>query len=112
MLTGLASSCDLNPRSENDEEQLEKGEKSGKPDPTDECSVDSSLILVGWAGEDDPLNPANFSMFKKIFITVMVTLIGLTVIATAGIDAVGNPQYSAEWGVSTVVGALASGKRQ
>jgi hypothetical protein len=47
---------------------------------------------------------------RKVFITSLVSLIGMSVVAAAGIVAVGTPQYSDEFGVSTVVGSLASGK--
>lgn len=58
------------------------------------------------------MNPQNFSVPWKVFITSLVAMIGMSVVATAGIDAVGNPQYSKEFGVSTTVGSLASGKSQ
>ena len=95
--------------------EKEKDEELGKSDDKSSAGDGSSAstdapIIVGWAGEDDSQNPQNFSLPKKLFITVLVTLIGSSVVGAGAIDAVGNPQYSAHWGVSTVVGALASGK--
>lgn len=69
-----------------------------------------SLILVGWRSKNDPLNPANYSVSKKLGMTFFVSLIALAVSSASAIDAVGVPQYSQEFGVSTVVGSLATGK--
>jgi hypothetical protein len=67
------------------------------------------LILVGWEGQNDPLNPANQSTGRKLFMTVMVSLIALSVTAASAIDACGVREYSEYFEVSEVVGSLATG---
>lgn len=71
--------------------------------------VTDDLILVGWDGQHDPLNPANQSVGRKLFMTVLVSLIALSVTAASAIDACGVREYSEHFQVSEVVGSLATG---
>lgn len=70
----------------------------------------SSPIIVTWSSPDDKLNPANWSTARKMAITVLVSLIGLSVIAALAIDACGLPQYTEHFSTSKVVGSLATGE--
>ncbi|EXA41372.1 hypothetical protein FOVG_09864 [Fusarium oxysporum f. sp. pisi HDV247] len=72
-------------------------------------TVTDHLILVGWDGPDDPLNPANESTGRRIFMTMLVSLIALAVTAASAIDACGVKEYSEYFQVSEVVGSLATG---
>jgi hypothetical protein len=65
---------------------------------------------VGWDGKDDPLNPANYSVRRKLFMTILVSLIALAVTAESAIDACGVQQYSQYYHISEVVGSLATCK--
>jgi hypothetical protein len=72
--------------------------------------TDDSIILVDWDGKDDPLNPANYSVSRKLLMTLLVSLIAFAVTAASAIDACGVKQYSEYFNVSEVVGSLATGK--
>ncbi|KGO47701.1 Major facilitator superfamily domain, general substrate transporter [Penicillium expansum] len=67
-----------------------------------------SLIIVDWDSPNDPLNPANQSVSRKMFMTLLVSLIAFSVTAASAIDACGIRQYSEEFNVSEVVGSLAT----
>lgn len=69
-----------------------------------------ALIMVGWDGPEDPLNPANASVARKLIMTFLVSLIAISVTAASAIDASGVLQYSEYFNVSDVVGSLATGK--
>ncbi|CAG8280557.1 unnamed protein product [Penicillium salamii] len=69
----------------------------------------SGLILVHWDGQDDPLNPENQTTARKLIPTSLVSLVALSVTAASAIDACGVKQYSEFFGVSEVVGSLATG---
>lgn len=62
-----------------------------------------------WDGQDDPLNPVNQSTTQKLILTSLVSLVALSVAAASAIDACGVKQYSEFFGVSEVVGSLATG---
>ena len=62
-----------------------------------------------WDGQDDPLNPANQTTQRKLVLTFLVSLIALAVSAASAIDACGVKQYSEFFGISEVVGSLATG---
>lgn len=51
----------------------------------------------------------NASIKRKLFMTLLVSLIALCVSAASAIDASGIRQYSEEFQVSEVVGSLATG---
>lgn len=78
--------------------------------PPTSWTISENLILVGWDGPDDPLNPANQSTPRKLFMTVLVSLIALSVTAASAIDACGVREYSEYFQVSEVTGSLATGK--
>ncbi|KAL4895269.1 major facilitator superfamily domain-containing protein [Aspergillus ambiguus] len=66
-------------------------------------------IVVGWSGKNDPHNPANFTTPRKVFMTLLVSLLAISVTAASSIDACGVLQYSEYFHVSDVVGSLATG---
>lgn len=70
---------------------------------------DDDIILVDWDGKDDPLNPVNCSVSRKLFMTLLVSMIAFAVTAASAIDACGVKQYSEYFNVSEVVGSLATG---
>lgn len=76
--------------------------------PAGSTALDAA-ILVGWEGGNDPLNPANLSTLRKLFMTLLVSLIAVAVTAASAIDACGVREYSAYFQVSEVVGSLATG---
>lgn len=80
-----------------------------KQAPTEAATPDT-LILVGWDGQDDPLNPANQSVKRKLFMTFLVSLIALAVTAASAIDACGVREYSEYFQISEIVGSLATGR--
>jgi hypothetical protein len=87
----------------NDRKDLEKQDAP-------EAATPDTLILVGWDGKDDPLNPANQSVKRKLFMTFLVSLIALAVTAASAIDACGVREYSEYFQISEVVGSLATGR--
>lgn len=97
-LTNSTHSCKVSIRRGTPNERLAE-----KPIVTD------NLILVGWDGPNDPLNPVNESVGRKLFMTVLVSLIALSVTAASAIDACGVREYSEHFQVSEVVGSLATG---
>ncbi|CAI7659817.1 unnamed protein product [Penicillium crustosum] len=68
-----------------------------------------ALIIVDWDSDNDPLNPANQTVSRKMCMTLLVTLIAFSVTAASAIDACGIRQYSEYFNVSEVVGSLATG---
>ncbi|CAI7656756.1 unnamed protein product [Penicillium viridicatum] len=74
-----------------------------------ENSPTDALIIVDWDSDNDPLNPANQTVSRKMFMTLLVTLIAFSVTAASAIDACGVRQYSEYFNVSEVVGSLATG---
>jgi hypothetical protein len=75
-----------------------------------QVAAPDAFILVGWNGKDDPLNPANQSVKRKLFMTFLVSLIALAVTAASAIDACGIREYSEYFQISEVVGSLATGR--
>ncbi|KAL6354967.1 hypothetical protein LRP88_12325 [Fusarium phalaenopsidis] len=67
------------------------------------------IFIVSWDGPDDPLNPRNWSVIKRVMVTLQVGLISTAVGAASGIDATALPQAAKEFGVSDVVESLATG---
>ncbi|RKK63884.1 putative efflux pump kojT, partial [Fusarium oxysporum] len=75
-------------------------------------SHDGALIhtlLVTWEGPDDKLNPRNWSLAKRLAITVQISILALFVIAASATDIAVLPQAAAELGVSEVAESLATG---
>ena len=67
------------------------------------------VFVVGYAGEDDPLNPHNWSVARKVVITILVAWIGFIVGFASSVDSAALPQAMEEFGVSEVVESLATG---
>ncbi|KAJ5319808.1 hypothetical protein N7508_000091 [Penicillium antarcticum] len=84
-------------------------EKKTPATPKGTDNLEDPIILVGWDGKGDPLNPANYCVGRKLFMTILVSLIALAVTAASAIDACGVQQYSQYYHVSEVVGSLATG---
>jgi hypothetical protein len=71
---------------------------------------DSSLVfVVSWTGQDDPMNPHNWSKFKRVICTLLVSFICFICVMASSIDAAIAPQAAQEFGVSPVVESLATG---
>lgn len=84
---------------------------SSEKDHHTQGTVSDDLILVGWDGPSDPLNPANQSTGRRLFMTLLVSLIAIAVTAASAIDAAGLKEYSEYFQVSEVVGSLATGMK-
>ncbi|RSL70859.1 hypothetical protein CEP53_001734 [Fusarium sp. AF-6] len=69
---------------------------------------DGTIFVVTWQGEDDKLNPRNWSVVKRIVVTFEVSLISAAVVIASSIDATAL-QAAEEFGVSHVVESLAKG---
>lgn len=100
LINGQLSSCDLRDAS--------LSVPPSKSSPQEKSPIDA-LIIVDWDGNNDPLNPANQTVSRKMFMTLLVTLIAFSVTAASAIDACGIRQYSEYFNVSEVVGSLATG---
>ncbi|KAJ5753388.1 uncharacterized protein N7511_007541 [Penicillium nucicola] len=100
------------PHSDDDGNRSANSQRDEKQIPTTPEGAETlkdAIILVSWEGKDDPLNPANYSVPRKLFMTILVSLISLVVTAASAIDACGVQQYSQYYHVSEVVGSLATG---
>lgn len=71
---------------------------------------DKQVFVVGFQGDDDPLNPHNYSRFKRWYATFLVASIGAVVGVAASIDSSALSEASADFGVSEVVESLAIGQ--
>ncbi|ROW02512.1 hypothetical protein VMCG_06004 [Cytospora schulzeri] len=67
------------------------------------------VFIVGWEGLDDPLNPQNWSLARRVSCTLQISLIGIAVSSASGIDATVLPQAAKSLGVSEVAESLATG---
>ena len=67
------------------------------------------LFVVGYQGDDDPLNPHNWSIRKRLMITIFIAFIGLIVGFASSIDSAALVQATKDFGVSQVVESLATG---
>ena len=70
----------------------------------------SKVFVVGYEGDDDPLNPHNWGRGIRIWCTFMIAGVGFVVGVASAIDSSALPQASKEFGVSEVVESLATGK--
>lgn len=70
---------------------------------------DTKVFVVGFEGPNDPLNPRNWSLAKRIFCTLNVGIIALVVGMAASIDSAVISRAAKEFGVSDVAEALATG---
>ncbi|KAE8360843.1 MFS general substrate transporter [Aspergillus caelatus] len=77
--------------------------------PSTESSSPVPTVIVDWSGPDDQLNPANWSVARKAFMTALVSLIASSVTAASAIDACGIVPYTEEFETSEVVASLATG---
>jgi hypothetical protein len=79
-----------------------------KPHPS--SSTDGSKVfIVGFEGPNDPLNPRNWSLTKRMLCTINVGIIALVVGMAASIDAAVMKRAAEDFGVSEVAEALATG---
>jgi hypothetical protein len=69
------------------------------------------VFVVNWEGENDPLNPRNWSVAYRAAITLSVSFIAFVVGAASSADTAVLPQAAADFGVSDVVEAMAIGKK-
>ena len=76
----------------------------------DASSPNSHIFVVGWEGENDPLNPYNFSYARRMVATLLVTALAFIVGAASAIESGVLPQITEAYGVSEVVGSLVTGK--
>lgn len=72
-------------------------------------SSDTKVFVVGFEGPNDPLNPRNWSLAKRVFCTLNVGIIALVVGLAASIDSAVISRAAQEFGVSEVAEALATG---
>lgn len=68
-----------------------------------------TVFVVNWEGEQDPVNPRNWSLAYRIVATIVVGLISFVVGAASSADTAILPQAAAEFGVSDVVEAISIG---
>ncbi|KAJ5725834.1 uncharacterized protein N7483_007191 [Penicillium malachiteum] len=69
----------------------------------------SRVFIVGWDGIDDPQNPRNYSLGRRMTATLIVSALGWIVGAASSIDSGVLPQNDAAFAVSDVVGSLVDG---
>jgi hypothetical protein len=67
------------------------------------------VFIVGFEGSNDPMDPYNWSISKRSFATFNIGMIAWAVGMAASVDSLAIPQASAEFGVSAVTEALATG---
>lgn len=67
------------------------------------------VFVVDWEGPSDPLDPHNWSVGRRIGVTLQISMIALFVGAASGIDATVLPQAAEDFGVSQVAESLATG---
>ncbi|PON21402.1 hypothetical protein TGAM01_v209703 [Trichoderma gamsii] len=70
---------------------------------------DKNVFVVSFEGPDDPLNPRNWSLTKRVFCTFNVGMIALVVGMAASIDSAVIARAAKDFGVSQVAEALATG---
>ncbi|KIX96904.1 uncharacterized protein Z520_07624 [Fonsecaea multimorphosa CBS 102226] len=68
-----------------------------------------SILIVEWDGPDDPQNPRNWPLFRRVYATLIISAIAFMVGAAAPIDAAVLPQAAKDLGVSQVAETLAVG---
>lgn len=77
----------------------------GKGEP----GLSQRVFVVGFEGEDDPLNPHNWGLGKRILCTISIASIGFVVGVASSIDSSALKKAAAEFGVSEVVESMAVG---
>lgn len=76
---------------------------------TNEGRGEEQVFVVNWEGDDDELNPHNWSSAKRWGVTVMVALIGAVVGIASSIDSSALMPASQEFHVAPVVESMATG---
>ncbi|KAK3116490.1 GTPase-activating protein [Teratosphaeriaceae sp. CCFEE 6253] len=64
------------------------------------------LHIVSWYGDDDPENPMNWSLLKKVFVTFEICLLTTSVYIGSSIYSAGTQSVMASFGVSQVAATL------
>ncbi|KAK7419037.1 hypothetical protein QQX98_003539 [Neonectria punicea] len=67
------------------------------------------VFVVNWDGPDDPLNPRNWSISRRVGTTLQISVIAAVVGAASGIDATVLPQAAVHFHVGEVAESLATG---
>ncbi|PWY88308.1 major facilitator superfamily transporter [Aspergillus heteromorphus CBS 117.55] len=78
-------------------------------DVVDDDGTSSSVLLVDWEHDHDPMNPRNYSRTTRICATLIVSALGFAVGAASSIESGVLPQNAAAFHVSDVVASLATG---
>lgn len=69
----------------------------------------SHIFIIGYQGENDELNPHNWTTTRRMIYTLIIASIGFIVGLASSIDSAAIPQASREFGVSEVTESLATG---
>ncbi|KAJ6031164.1 hypothetical protein N7540_001896 [Penicillium herquei] len=69
----------------------------------------SCVFIVGWDGIDDPQNPRNYTLGRRMTATLIVSALAWIVGAASSINSGVLPQNDAAFAVSDVVGSLVDG---
>ncbi|RDW61640.1 MFS general substrate transporter-58 [Coleophoma crateriformis] len=67
------------------------------------------VFVVNWEGDDDPLNPRNWGVAYRVWVTLIVASIAFVVGAASSTDTGILTQAAAEFGVSEVVESMTTG---
>ncbi|KAF6828311.1 MFS transporter [Colletotrichum plurivorum] len=67
------------------------------------------VFVVGWEGPEDPLDPHNWPVAKRIGVTLQISVLAVFVGAASGIDATVLPQAAQYFGVSETAESMATG---
>ncbi|EME45946.1 hypothetical protein DOTSEDRAFT_78389 [Dothistroma septosporum NZE10] len=70
---------------------------------------DGNVFVVGYEGENDPQDPHNWPLLKRIRCTFLVASIGCVVGLASSIDSSALPQAAEDFGVAEVVESMATG---
>ena len=99
--------------SANGRSSSEESRNTGREAPVNEVSgvkVDQEkgrdIHLISWWGQNDPENPQNWSIFKKVFVTFEICLLTTSVYIGSSIYSAGTTDVVAIFGVSTVAATL------
>ena len=68
------------------------------------------VFVVGYERDNDPLNPQNWSVARKLMVTGLVAGIAFVVGIASAIDTLAIPQAAREFGVSEVVESIPAGE--
>ncbi|OCL07646.1 MFS general substrate transporter [Glonium stellatum] len=69
----------------------------------------NQVFVVGYEGDNDPLNPHNWRYSTRIMATLMIAGIGAVVGVASSIDSSAIREAAVEFGVSEVTGSLVTG---